>query len=92
MEPVEAVDTGLPQNAFYLRCEAEARWRSVPRVHLEILDDRIHAVAEHLKQGRVGRLGRQHPTRQQHDAMVPRRGRCGNAVGFGVQLRAGAAW
>ena len=74
MEPVEAVNTSLAQDPLHLGAETEVRRRLVPRVHLEIFCDRIDPLPEHLKQGRVGRLGRHNPARQQHDAMASRHG------------------
>ena len=70
MEPIETVGVGLPQDPRHLRIEAVVRRRSVSRVHLEILRHSGHALPECLKHCRVGRLGRQHTTRQQHDAMA----------------------
>ena len=70
MEPIETVRVGLPQDPRHLRIEAVVRRRSASRVHLEILRDSGHAIPESLKQRRVGRLGRQYATRQQHNAIV----------------------
>jgi hypothetical protein len=70
MEPIETVRVGLPQDPRHLRIEAVVRRRSVSRVHFEILRDSGHALSESLKQRRVGRLGGQHTTRQQHDAIA----------------------
>src|SRR6266545_2478489 len=72
METLEAVRISLTQNPLHLGPEAEARRRLFRGVHLEILRDRIDALAQHLKQCGVRRLGRQYPTRQQHDAIASR--------------------
>jgi len=62
MEPIEAMSIGLAQDPLDLRTEAVVRRGSISGVHLEILHGRIHALPEHLKQRRVGGIGRQDPT------------------------------
>jgi len=54
----EAVSVGLPEDPCYFGVEAKVRRRTVPGVHLEVLRDRIHVLAEDLRQRRAGRFGR----------------------------------
>ena len=75
METIEAVSVSLAQNPLHFGAEAEVRRRLIAGVHLEILRDRLDALAQACEQRRVGRLGRQYPARQQHDAMASRHGR-----------------
>ncbi len=49
METVEAVGVGGSQNPVHLVYEAKARRWAIPRVHLEILGERIDLLAEHLE-------------------------------------------
>src|SRR5438876_7769558 len=69
MEAVEAVGIGLTQDPLHFQIETEILRRLIRGVHLEILRDRIDALPQHLKQRCIRGLGRQHRTRQQHDAM-----------------------
>jgi hypothetical protein len=48
MEAAEAVTISFTQNPIDLGVEAEVRRRLVPGVDLEILRDRIDALAEHV--------------------------------------------
>ncbi len=72
METVETVAISLPQNPLHLSVEAVVRRRLIPGVHLEILRNRSHALAQHLKQRRIRRLSRQHRPRQQHSGIPGR--------------------
>ena len=47
MEPSEAVSVSHAQDPVDLDAEVVVRRRPVPRVHLEVLRDRVHALTEH---------------------------------------------
>ena len=72
VEPSETVRVRLTEDALNLDLEAVARRRPVGLVHLEVLDDGIDTLPEHIEQRGIGRLGRQHNARQQHDGMSGR--------------------
>jgi hypothetical protein len=48
METLESVSVCLSQNPVHLVVEAVARRRTIPRIDLEILRDRIDPLAEHF--------------------------------------------
>ena len=72
MKAAEAVVVGYTQDPLNLQVEAVIRWWLVPGVQLQILRHRVAALAEHLEQRGICRLGRQHHTWQQHDLMAGR--------------------
>lgn len=49
METLELVSVRLPNNALDLSGETEIRRRFLSRVHLQVLRDRVDAVAEHVQ-------------------------------------------
>ena len=72
METLEAASVSNPQNPPYLSSKTVVRRRLIPGVYLKILPNRIDTLAEHLKQRRIRRSGRQNRTRQQHDRIASR--------------------
>ena len=72
MEAVEAMSICLAQDPFHFRIETEVpRWL-LSGIHLELLRDRIDALAQNLKQRRKRQLSRQYHAGQQHDPMTSR--------------------
>jgi len=72
MEAVEAVNIRHTQDPLHFQIETEVRRRPIPGVNLEILCDRIDALAQYLKQRRIRGLRRQDRARQQDDVMASR--------------------
>src|SRR5207253_200454 len=72
MEAVEAVNIRHTQDPLHFQIETEVRRRLIPGVNLEILRDRIDALAQYLKQRRIRGLCRQYRARQQDDVMASR--------------------
>ena len=63
VESVEPVSVRFTFDPGDLDAERVVRWGPILRVEIEVLGDRVHALAEHPQQRFVGRADGQDPTR-----------------------------